>query len=179
MPSEVSWGLRDCPHRRGSEWPPCPPLLVHSQCIPSCCPWLRSSEVNVQISLSSSFWQSRQATSNVLAKKPWMRVTLMMQAYTKPRKQQSQRFCSSWDVLIVSHSVILKTTVSSKLTSCRNVFKIIWNVNYFHCPCWWMSFKYPLYLKDIRKPLWLAIYLKTKHPEYNEKPLQSPPTSGG
>lgn len=26
----------------------------------------------------------------------------MMQAYTKPRKQQSQRFCSSWYVLIVS-----------------------------------------------------------------------------
>lgn len=85
----------------------------------------------------------------ILTKKPWRGVVLMVQASAKPRKQQSQRFCYSWAVLLVRHIVILNTTaVPPKWSSCWNPSKkTIWNVNYGHCPGWGMYPKYPLYLE--------------------------------
>lgn len=110
----AQWGLlriEGPPASRRVRMNPCmgrpPSSLVRSQHIPSCCPSLCYSKVNVNCLPSSDIVDKQ--LQRTLAKAPWMGVILLRQAHAKPEnsKPASQRASISLPPDICSLSAIM------------------------------------------------------------------------
>ena len=117
MPGKGSWGWRDFPRWRVGVTPF---LLAHSPHADSCCLLLSSSELNLQIALSSFFGWSGQATYMILAKEASV---IGRKHRTNPENSRANG-CHSCYVLIVRHYMVMKSAmIASKLSSCWNLSK--------------------------------------------------------
>lgn len=140
--SVVSRELRAFPHL-GSEWHPV--SLFTFSTLPDVAPY---SPVVKWIYRFSFFLPLTERTSNLEwilpGENKWGNT---YEASTRRGKKTAEAVFLLF--LICSHSQPQYGTENNSLiwaNKLQNIFKMNWNVNYTHCPWWWMSPRYPLYL---------------------------------
>lgn len=140
--SVVSRELRAFPHL-GSEWHPA--SLFTFSTLPDVAPY---SPVVKWIYRFSFFLPLTERTSNLEwilpGENKWGNT---YEASTRRGKKTAEAVFLLF--LICSHSQPQYGTENNSLiwaNKLQNIFKMNWNVNYTHCPWWWMSPRYPLYL---------------------------------